>query len=108
MLSVAGLIVLTYVTLRIAAASLIGGWAAARIIAVGGLLALKPGAYIHTSINELFDQCRVPKYGELSQGRQDDLAQRGVSPEQWNHLRNKLRLGYFNITAAIAAAGLSI
>lgn len=36
------------------------------------------------------------------------MKQRGVSPEQWDHLRNKQRLGYFNITAAIASAGLSL
>ena len=105
---VVALVVLVYVTAGLAAIGVISGWVAAGIYAVGGLLALKLGAYIHTGINELFDQCRVPKYGDLSQGRQDELAQRGVSPEQWNHLRNKQRLGYFNITTAIAAAGLSL
>lgn len=68
-------------------AGLINGWIATGIIAVGGLLALKLGAYIHTSISELFDQCRVPKYGGLSQSRQNELRQRGVSPEQWDHLK---------------------
>jgi len=50
----------------------------------------------------------VPDYAGLSQARRDELASRGVSPDQWNALRNKQRLGYFNIVAAIAAAGLSL
>ena len=31
-----------------------------------------------------------------------------MTPEQWNALKNKQRLGYFNITAAIASLGLSL
>ena len=50
----------------------------------------------------------MPDYAGLSQARRDELAQRGVTPDQWNALRNKQRLGYFNIVAAIAAAGLSL
>jgi len=50
----------------------------------------------------------VPDYAGLSQARRDELASRGVSPEQWNALRNKQRLGWFNIVAAIASAGLSL
>ena len=34
------------------------------------------------------------------------MRQRRVSPEQWNGLKNKPRLAYFNITAAIASLGL--
>jgi hypothetical protein len=32
----------------------------------------------------------------------------GVTPDQWNNLPNKSRLTYFNITAGIAGAGLSL
>jgi RHS repeat-associated protein len=52
--------------------------------------------------------CNVPAFERLSAARRSELADRGVSAEQWNNLGNNQRLGYFNIVAAIAAAGLSL
>ena len=57
---------------------------------------------------ELLHKCNVPDFAGLSQRRQDELRQRGVTPNQWDGLSNKARLGYFNIVAAITAAGLSL
>ena len=59
-------------------------------------------------LREILHPCNVPEYAGLSQARRDELAQSGVTPDQWNALRNKQRLGYFNIVAAIAAAALSL
>ena len=63
---------------------------------------------IYSTINEWIHRCKVPDFAGLSKARQDELTQRGVSAEQWNSLPNKARLTYFNITAAIAALGLSL
>jgi RHS repeat-associated protein len=71
-------------------------------------LAAKVGGTAYSRIKEWISKCDVPDFSGLSLSRQDELAQRGVTAEQWNNLRNKQRLGYFNIVAAIAAAGLSL
>ena len=59
-------------------------------------------------INQWLHRCRVPDFAGLSAGRQEELRQRGVTPEQWDGLKNKARLAYFNIVAAIASVGLSL
>lgn len=59
-------------------------------------------------INQWIHRCRVPDFAGLSTARQEELQQRGVSPEQWNGLKNKARLAYFNIVAAISSVGLSL
>ncbi|HEY6660206.1 MAG TPA: RHS repeat-associated core domain-containing protein, partial [Pyrinomonadaceae bacterium] len=59
-------------------------------------------------INQWLHRCRVPDFAGLSAGRQDELRQRGVTPEQWDGLKNKARLAYFNIVAAITSVGLSL
>jgi RHS repeat-associated protein len=63
---------------------------------------------ITTRVNEWRHKCNAPNFAGLSEGRQNELAQRGVSHEQWDNLKNKQRLGYFNIVAAFAKAGLSL
>jgi RHS repeat-associated protein len=62
----------------------------------------------HTRRNEWRFRCNAPNYAGLSEGRQAELTARGVSPEQWDGLKNKQRLGYFNIVAAFVKAGLSL
>lgn len=52
--------------------------------------------------------CNVPDFASLSQAKQSQLEQLGVSASQWNSLSNNQRLGFFNVTGAIAAAGLSL
>ncbi len=52
--------------------------------------------------------CNVPDFASLSQAKQSQLEQLGVSASQWNSLSNNQRLGFFNFTGAIAAAGLSL
>lgn len=59
-------------------------------------------------INQWLHRCRVPDFAGLSAGRQNELRQRGVTPEQWDGLKNKARLAYFNIVAAITSVGLSL
>ncbi len=59
-------------------------------------------------INQWLHRCRVPDFAGLSRGRQEELRDRGVTPEQWDGLKNKARLAYFNIVAAITAVGLSL
>jgi hypothetical protein len=73
-----------------------------------GLAAAVPIAEFFGSIAQWINRCRVPDFSGLSSGRQKELQERGVTPEQWNALKNKQRLGYFNITAAIASLGLSL
>jgi RHS repeat-associated protein len=63
---------------------------------------------IYTTIIDIANRCRVPNFAGLSQRRQDELTGFGVTPDQWNNLPNKSRLTYFNVTSAIAAAGLSL
>ena len=83
-------------------------WIGALLIAVGSALAVKLIGEAVSHIREWINACHVPDFSGLSQARQDELARLGVTPTQWNGLKNKQRLGYFNITAAIAAVGLSL
>jgi RHS repeat-associated protein len=88
------------------------GWLATAIMwtafIAAGLAAAVPIAEFFGSIAQWINRCRVPDFSGLSSGRQKELQERGVTPEQWNALKNKQRLGYFNITAAIASLGLSL
>ena len=96
------------------AISIMGGssWLATAImwtaIAAAGFAAAVPIGEFFGHIKQWINRCRVPDFSGLSSGRQKELQDRGVTPEQWNHLANKQRLGYFNITAAIASLGLSL
>jgi hypothetical protein len=63
---------------------------------------------VYSTIADALKRCRVPNFAGLSARRRDELTRLGVTPEQWNNLPNKNRLAFFNITAAIAAAGLSL
>ena len=78
------------------------------VLAFGALVALKLGSELVGSLREWFNRCRAPDFAGLSERRQEELTRLGVSPTQWNALKNKQRLGFFNITAAIAAVGLSL
>lgn len=78
------------------------------VLVAASFFAVKIGATVYTKIKEWIHRCNVPDFSGLSQARQDELSQRGVTPDQWNALRNNQRLGWFNIVAAIAAAGLSL
>ena len=83
----------------------IASWAAwVGAVIISGQLALEFLGHI----NQWLHRCRVPDFAGLSKGRQEELRQRGVSAEQWNGLTNKARLSYFNIVAAITAAGFSL
>ncbi|HJP91178.1 MAG TPA: RHS repeat-associated core domain-containing protein [Pyrinomonadaceae bacterium] len=62
----------------------------------------------YTTLIDAINRCRVPDFDGLSRRRQEELTRLGVTAEQWNSLPNKSRLTYFNITAAIAGAGLSL
>lgn len=84
---------------------LVVGWAA---LGIAALIAFKLGSELIGSIREWLNRCNAPDFAGLSQSRRDELAQRGVTAEQWDRLRNKQRLGYFNIVAAIASVGLSL
>ncbi|HRH40082.1 MAG TPA: RHS repeat-associated core domain-containing protein [Pyrinomonadaceae bacterium] len=75
---------------------------------IAGTIGFKLATEAISGIKQLATRCNVPNYEGLSISRQQELAERGVSLEQWNKLKNKQRLGYFNIVAAIAAAGLSL
>lgn len=101
-------LVVVFVIAPIAIAGLVGSIISWTALIFAGLIAFKLTTELVSKINELIHRCNVPDYNGLSQARRDKLAQQGVSPEQWNSLKNKQRLGYFNITAAIAAAGLSL
>jgi hypothetical protein len=68
----------------------------------------KIGAVVVSKVREMIYKCNVPNFAGLSAGRQEELRQRGVSPEQWDNLKNKQRLGYFNVVGAIKRAGLSL
>ncbi len=74
----------------------------------GFVVAAVPISEFFGHISQWLNRCRVPNFEGLSRGRQQELTDRGVTPEQWNALKNKQRLGYFNITAAIGALGLSL
>jgi hypothetical protein len=63
---------------------------------------------VYTTILDAIKRCRVPNFSGLSSRRKDELTRLGVTPEQWDNFPNKSRLTYFNITSAIAAAGLSL
>lgn len=88
------------------------GWLATAIMwtafVAAGLVAAVPISEFFGSIAQWIHRCRVPDFAGLSSGRQKELQERGVTPEQWNALKNKQRLGYFNITTAIASLGLSL
>ena len=112
---VAALILVTVGAGVIAAAiSITGGssWLATAIMwtafIAAGFAAAVPIGEFFGHIKQWVNRCRVPDFSGLSSGRQKELQERGVTPEQWNHLANKQRLGYFNITAAIASLGLSL
>jgi RHS repeat-associated protein len=63
---------------------------------------------VYSTIADALKRCKVPNFAGLSARRRDELTRLGVTPEQWNNLPNKNRLTFFNVTAAIAAAGLSL
>lgn len=96
------------------AGSFLGGlvagstWAGLGLLFLGAVIGLKLIGEVVSHVREWINACRVPDFAGLSQARQEELARLGVSPTQWNGLKNKQRLGYFNITAAIAAVGLSL
>ena len=100
--------------LVVGAISITGGssWLATVIMwtafIAAGVVAAVPISEFFGHIAQWINRCRVPDFSGLSSGRQQELQERGVTPEQWNHLKNKQRLGYFNITAAIASLGLSL
>ena len=112
---VAALILVSFgAGLIVSAVSILGGssWLATAImwtaIIAAGFAAAAPIGEFFGHIRQWINRCRVPDFSGLSSGRQKELQDRGVTPEQWNHLKNKQRLGYFNITAAIASLGLSL
>ena len=74
------------------------------VMIVGGMAL----GIVYSTIADALKRCRVPNFAGLSARRRDELTRLGVTPEQWNNLPNKNRLAFFNITAAIAAAGLSL
>jgi len=99
-------IIVALVVITIVAPPLgVWGWIA---FGLGAVVGLKYASALLGGIKEILHPCNVPDYAGLSQARRDELAQRGVTPDQWNALRNKQRLGWFNIVAAIASAGLSL
>ena len=59
-------------------------------------------------LKEWKNRCDAPEFSGLTQKRQEELTERGVSPEQWNSLKNKQRLGYFNMVASVTSFGLSL
>lgn len=83
-------------------------WLGVLFFSIGVMLGLKLIGEAVSHIREWINACHVPDFSGLSQARQEELARLGVTPVQWNGLKNKQRLGYFNITAAIAAVGLSL
>jgi RHS repeat-associated protein len=112
---VAALVLVTVGAGLIAAAATITGgssWLATAIMwtafIAAGIVASVPIGEFFGHIAQWINRCRVPDFAGLSSGRQKELQERGVTPEQWNALKNKQRLGYFNITAAIASLGLSL
>jgi RHS repeat-associated protein len=100
--------------LIVSAVSILGGssWLATAIMwtafIAAGIVASVPISEFFGHLAQWIHRCRVPDFNGLSSSRQKELQDRGVTPEQWNHLKNKQRLGYFNITAAIASLGLSL
>lgn len=103
-LAIAIVVALVVIAIVIPPAGILG-WAAFIGAAVVGF---KYATTLLGGLREVLKPCNVPSYAKLSQARRDELAQRGVSAEQWDSLRNKQRLGYFNIVAAMASAGLSL
>lgn len=107
-----GPIVAGLITKALAAGSILAGigyGAAAFGLSLGimfiGGMAL---GMVYSTIADALKRCRVPNFAGLSARRRDELTRMGVTPEQWNSLPNKNRLTFFNITSAIAAAGLSL
>jgi len=96
------------------AISIMGGssWLATAIMwtafIAAGIVASVPISEFFGHLAQWIHLCRVPDFSGLLSARQKELQERGVTPEHWNHLKNEERLGYFNITAAISALGLSL
>lgn len=76
-------------------------WFTLLLCSVVAITAFAPAAFTQ-SISSKY-KCRAPDYALLSCRKQAELRKLGVTPRQWDSLKNNQRLGFFNVTYAITS-----